>query len=322
MSKKNRTKNRIKKWFTDYRQWQRDPFRHIPSPSEEIHHCHCCDNDYTVNYCPTCGQKVGGKHITWASVGQGVMDLWGMGSRSLPYTLWQLIWRPGYVIGDYISGRRQISFPPIKMLVFVALFVFIISNWVNPSNTPETVDKHYLVVEVLEDFFAKHYDWATLLLFSFLIIPTYFIFRYAPQCRFHTIPSGFFIQVFLSIKCLFYFLLINIADALFDVKSSNEFWIDILTFLLFFVMVYRTYKQLFCYGYWPTFWRTAAVIMGGILTLLTLLSLDSTIAAIVQKDAKRLMEMLAIFFPFLLTTVLIIYGAYRISRHTAKEEKS
>ena len=60
--------------------------------------------------------------ITWRSVWQGIMDVWGVGTRSLPYTLWQLLWRPGYLMRDYISGKRQVSFPPVKMLVIVGIF--------------------------------------------------------------------------------------------------------------------------------------------------------------------------------------------------------
>lgn len=310
---------RFKNWFTRYRKWQVDPFRHIPSPTEKEHHCHCCENDYTGNFCPTCGQKAGKKHITWASIWTGIMDLWGMGTRSMPYSLWQLIWRPGYMIGDYISGRRQVSFPPIKMLVFLALFVYIISNWANPTTDTETIDKNYLIVEQLEVFFYKHYDWATMMLFSLFIVPTYFIFRFAPRCSHHTIPDGFFIQVFMSIKCLIYIVLLNIADGLFDVKNSHEYIIDILTFLLLLIMVYRTYKQLFGYGYWATLWRVVTLLLSAVFSLFTLLSLDSTIASVVHGDGMWVIRLFGYFLPFLLTTALIIYGAYRISRHTAKK---
>jgi len=44
-----------------------------------------------------------------------------MGNRSLLYSLWQLIWRPGYFISDYINGKRQVSFPPVKMLVLMGV---------------------------------------------------------------------------------------------------------------------------------------------------------------------------------------------------------
>ena len=118
----------LKQTLTRFRLWQQDSFQHIAQPSDQQHHCHCCENDFTGNFGPQCGQKAETGRITWSSIRTGVMDLWGIGTRSLPYTLWQLLLRPGYLIGDYISGRRQVCFPPIKMLVFVALFVYLVIN--------------------------------------------------------------------------------------------------------------------------------------------------------------------------------------------------
>ena len=141
-----------KQSFSKFRQWQKDSTLHIPQPSDERHHCHCCDSDYTGNYCPQCGQKAGDQHITWASIRTGVMDLWGMGTRSLPYTLWQLLLRPGYLIGDYISGRRQVSFPPIKMLVFVALLVYIVISILSPEDTNKNPESDYMMLDYAQLF--------------------------------------------------------------------------------------------------------------------------------------------------------------------------
>ena len=44
-----------------------------------------------------------------------------MDTRSLSFTLIQLLLRPGYLIHDYLSGKRQVSFPPVKMLFIVAI---------------------------------------------------------------------------------------------------------------------------------------------------------------------------------------------------------
>ena len=80
------------------------------------------------------------------------MDLWGMGTRSLPYTLWQLLLRPGYLIGDYISGRRQVSFPPIKMLVFVALLVYIVISILSPEDTNKNPESDYMMLDYAQLF--------------------------------------------------------------------------------------------------------------------------------------------------------------------------
>ena len=61
-----------------------------------------------------------------------------MGNRSLLYSLWQLIWRPGYFISDYINGKRQVSFPPVKMLVLMGVLSVLIDNLfgINEFKTP------------------------------------------------------------------------------------------------------------------------------------------------------------------------------------------
>lgn len=134
----------IKKKIERFYQWQREPLQ-FSYNKEEVHHCQCCGEDYSGNFCPACGQRARLGRITWQSVREGVMDVWGLGGRSLPRTLWHLFLRPGYLIGDYISGKRQVSFPPVKMLVIVALVVFLIINWVDPTyfvdETHETICK-------------------------------------------------------------------------------------------------------------------------------------------------------------------------------------
>ena len=35
------------------------------------------------------------------------METWGLGSRNIFYAMWHLIWRPGYMMSDYLNGRRK-----------------------------------------------------------------------------------------------------------------------------------------------------------------------------------------------------------------------
>ena len=93
-----------------------------------MQHCYNCDNDFSGNFCPICGQRAEVGRVGWKSIKDNVAILWGMDSRSLGYTLLQLLGRPGYLVRDYISGRRQVSFPPVKMLVIVCLFVVVFES--------------------------------------------------------------------------------------------------------------------------------------------------------------------------------------------------
>jgi hypothetical protein len=71
--------------------------------------------------------------IGWNSVHQSVMDVWGLGSRSVLASACQLLLRPGYFVSDYISGKRQVSFPPMKMLFILAVAYAIIFHWLFPD---------------------------------------------------------------------------------------------------------------------------------------------------------------------------------------------
>ena len=120
----------IRQQWRRFRAWQLDPTHDMePSDRSMTHHCANCGTEFTGRYCSECGQRAGTGRITWGSIHQGMMELWGLNTRSLPYTLWQLVWRPGYLIGDYLRGRRQLSFPPIKMLVLVSLFAFVFAKF-------------------------------------------------------------------------------------------------------------------------------------------------------------------------------------------------
>ena len=94
--------------YRRFRQWQQQPFEYHDSDAHR--HCYNCGAEIDNNYCPRCGQKATAGRITWGTVRSGVMDVWGLGSRSLIRSLWQLVVRPGRLISDYINGKRQCRF--------------------------------------------------------------------------------------------------------------------------------------------------------------------------------------------------------------------
>ena len=246
----------IKERYQHFKEWQQQPFDY--RKSHDSHHCNNCDDDFTGRYCPTCGQKWTTGPVTWKSIHSGVMDVWGMGTRSLPYTIWQLFWRPGYLIGDYISGRRQVSFPPVKMLVLVALMVYLAEKvfgivvFSSDDNFFDLTDEAFLpAINAVFTTLSKHYDWSSLFIFLLMALPTFIVFRHSPRHTRHTLPQEFFIQVFNSTQflCLmFLWAVINIF-----VGYKNEGNIELLVIIPF-IMFYN-YKQLFGYNFWGTLWR-------------------------------------------------------------------
>ena len=290
----------IKKTYQRFKKWQQDPFEHEFS-SQEPHHCHNCGHDFVGNFCPYCSQKSGLGPITWRSVGKSVAEVWGMHNRSLLYSLAQLLLRPGYFISDYINGRRQVSFPPVKMLAIIAVLGVIVDFLTGAIHGMITVDAgermSYITsvfswlnvhlngafpppsdyLDAVFQWLNTHPDLLSLVLLSFLIIPNYFIFRFAPRNARHTLPQGFFVQVFSTAM----FMILNM---LYDLTALG--W---LVLLLGMVMVFATYKQLFGYGVWGTLWRVVTSFVCAFTMLSIFLSVNYGIHLLreQQGDAAR-----------------------------------
>lgn len=249
----------LRELFYRFRQWQQRSVEfHIVS--DEEHECQCCGYRFKGNFCPCCAQKAGIGPITWKSVHQGVMDIWGLGTRSLLRSLWNLMTRPGYFIGEYISGKRQVSFPPVKMMFIVAVIYSFIAYWLLPEvfninfyeNDNETVQFLHQYVE----WSRNHYSWEMMAMAVLAIFPTWLMFRYSPRNTCHSLPQGFFIQVFYAIiTIVISFIMIPVRVINLDVFSFFALLLPMLYYII-------GYMQLFGYGVWGTLWRQGFIYIG------------------------------------------------------------
>ena len=194
------------------------------------------------------------------------MDMWGLGSRSrsVLYSVWQLLFRTGYFIGDYISGKRQVSFPPVKMLFILAVAYAIVFHWLLPEfkglgygidyqELGFTVDEGNDMTNVSKpfyDWYETYFSWSMLILSFATIFPTWVLFRYSPRHSRHTLPEGFFIQVLFATLMVSLFLLM--VPCWFIFKQFTVLSIIFVVVTLYYIIGYR---QLFGYGLWGTVWR-------------------------------------------------------------------
>lgn len=226
------------KWQS-FRAWQQQPIHYRLDESEHV--CNNCGNTFTGNYCPVCSQSARDGRISWLAIWQGIGQLWGIDSRSGLYTLWQLLWRPGYLVRDFISGKRQVSYPPVKLLFILAAVVALIRYFVPVPAKPSELG--YLYIDLAYDWMYSHQTISELLTNSIMILPTWYVFRNAPRYPNHTIPEGFFLQVYMAILSFIF--------------SSIFVETEGVSIILTTIYMYATYKQLFGYGYWQTLWRLA-----------------------------------------------------------------
>ena len=286
----------LKKRHKRFKAWQLNPMDWSFDESVR-HHCENCGNDFSGNYCPHCSQKAGLNKISWKSVLQSTAEVWGMGNRSMLYSLWQLILRPGYLISDYINGKRQVSFPPVKMLIVMGIISIIIDNWFGINKTKEVASSSSLI----DQFFAwlkSSPGWGWLIMTCFFIIPTWCLFRYAPRNTKHTLPQGFFITVFMAILIL---IIDNLAD------SFGDFF-----YILIPLCYFYAYRQLFGYGFWGNFWRVIIMLESGFFLVLLVI----TIAELLTITPKSYAEEFKATGEIIICSVVPILVGMFISKKT------
>lgn len=119
------TYSKVKAWNYRLGEKMRQPVA-IPDVVHEHHICQHCDYGYYGRFCPQCGMSAVKTRFTFKRLTSSFLDIWGFGSRSMFRTICDLLWRPGYLIRDYLSGHHLSYFPPFKMLaVFTIIIVFV-----------------------------------------------------------------------------------------------------------------------------------------------------------------------------------------------------
>jgi len=237
----------FKQYYRRFCHWQQSAPHYVNRHQDSLQHCHNCGTEFSDNFCPRCGQRAGVGRVGWKSIRENITLLWGLDSRSFSYTVVQLLGRPGYLVRDYISGRRQVSFPPVKALVIVCIFVMLCESVFHVEKDILPLEFDDQKIDAIIGWVNSQKSWATLFTQSLYILPTWIVFRFAPSYPRHTLPEGFFLQVFLSVLSLLLCL----------VGYLNGYVETALSLVYMFI----AYRQLFGYGWWGTLWRLVVVIL-------------------------------------------------------------
>ena len=100
---------KLKELWQQFRQWQREPLHYKPL-TDEKHVCLNCKQEFAGIFCPRCGQKaITEDHVGWKSLKDDFFVTFGLETGALLRTFWHLLWRPGYLINDYLSGNKSLS---------------------------------------------------------------------------------------------------------------------------------------------------------------------------------------------------------------------
>lgn len=114
-------------WLRAYHIWQHRPHELAPL-SEEMHTCSSCGTAFQGNYCPRCGQSARIGRFSFKKAALLFLDVWGIGNRSMFRSIRDLMFRPGYMIRDYLKGMQSAYFPPFKMFFLLAALSVLVDH--------------------------------------------------------------------------------------------------------------------------------------------------------------------------------------------------
>lgn len=144
----------LKEKIQQFKEWRERP-REVAPMSQEEHECLNCHDHYTGSYCPRCGQAASTSRFSMKVAAENFAEAYGMGERGMFRTIRDLILRPGYLILDYLRGRRASYFAPFKMYFLLAAISLLVTHGLNITGHALHDDSENVTEEVRQDSESK-----------------------------------------------------------------------------------------------------------------------------------------------------------------------
>lgn len=135
--------------------------------------CKNCGHKYEGKYCNHCGQsaktqRIDGKFL-WEDIQHGILHY----DKGIVFTIKQLYLKPGYVIRDYIAGKRVHHFRPISLCIVLATTYALLYHLLNVN----LIDRSDTEAANLFENIIGHYYWFVFGTIPFFAISTMISFR-------------------------------------------------------------------------------------------------------------------------------------------------
>ncbi len=95
--------------------------------------CKNCGERFVGNYCPRCGQDATVRALRFMDIPIDLFGSFFCMDRGFFATMWQLFTRPGYLIRDFLQGKRTSYFRPFQCIFALAAFYVLVALLLNPD---------------------------------------------------------------------------------------------------------------------------------------------------------------------------------------------
>jgi len=201
--------------------------------------CKNCNQTFMGHYCNNCGQPADthriNAHFLWHDIQHGLLHF----DNGIPYSLKQLLIRPGHSIREFIEGKRIKHFKPLSLVaVLAALYGFLyhyfhIDLFKNPADSEIDFGD-------FNEWMATHFSWVTIATIPIYTIGTYIVFRKQGYNFFELfVLNTFKASQRLSVQILTFPVLIYLDS----INHAERF--STITYLLGIVLIFWTNIQFF-----------------------------------------------------------------------------
>lgn len=133
----------------------------IPPANEEPCTCLNCGTTYTGNYCNRCGQSRRTSRYRLSNALKNILGGLTNIDNGFGRTLLDLLYRPGYMIRDFIGGKRRLYFRPFQTLFILAALYIIAVQLIDPEAlTHRQQAKNKEKIEAARDSLQKRMEQA------------------------------------------------------------------------------------------------------------------------------------------------------------------
>lgn len=111
--------------------------RKAPAITQQVYTCQNCEATYTGNFCNRCGQTNNTPRYRLSNALKNVIGGFTNIDNGFGRTLIELLYRPGYMIKDFIGGKRVHYFRPFQTLFVLAALYMMCVQLVDPEALKE-----------------------------------------------------------------------------------------------------------------------------------------------------------------------------------------
>lgn len=225
------------------------------------------------------------------------LETCGLGSRNIFYTMWHLIWRPGYMMSDYLNGHRKSYSQPILMFFVLTLILVQLAyvmkvpmvknmdmtltafNFMRGHDTISVERRDAILttaewLDAIHDWRDENKSWDIMIHSLGIMVVSWLLWRKSPRvgsaewiAKTGKKPEGYnfaeIVTVILYILCQLQIISIVVL-LLFRTLPFDHNKLGLLSLvqvLSLYTIFFVDFKQLFQRDWWATAWRTAIIVV-------------------------------------------------------------